>query len=412
VPQMSSFADIDVLPSSLDTPTSVVEAGIDVSVVMPCLNEEKSVGTCVEWALEGIRRTGLRGEVIVADNGSTDRSVAIALAAGARVVHQPARGYGNAYLKGFAAAKGRYIVMGDSDATYDFSRLDELIAKLEEGNDYVLGSRFSGTIEKGAMPWTHRYIGNPVLTGILNRFFGLKSSDAHSGMRAFTREAYERMELRCEGMEFASEVVIKAARSQLKVAEVPIVYRRREGDSKLKSLRDGWRHLRFMLLLCPHWLFVVPGVALFTLGMVGQTALLPGPFQVGGRALDVHFSILFAMVTLLGALAVMFGLFCRAYAAAMHLEPPSRTSRWVTEDFRLERGLVASALFVVTGVAFDAWVLVDWVGNDLGELNAVRQAVFSLTLMVLGSMGFFASFFLSFFGVKMHAPTRRDSSTA
>jgi hypothetical protein len=397
---LSNTPDTIDLHDGADDPTDRV----DISVVMPCLDEEQSVATCIAWALEGIAKTGMRGEVIVSDNGSTDRSVERALAAGARVVHQPARGYGNAYLKGFSEARGRYIVMGDSDATYDFSELDVFIERLEEGYDYVLGSRFGGTIEKGAMPWLHRYVGNPVLTGILNRFFGLKSSDAHSGMRAFTREAFERMELRCEGMEFASEIVIKAARVNLKVAEAPIVYHRREGESKLKSLRDGWRHLRFMLLLCPKWLFVIPGVVLFAIGAIGQSVLLPGPFDVGGRSLDVHFSILFAMVTLLGALAIMFGLFCRTFATTLGLEPPNATARWVTEEFRLERGLVASLLFIVTGVAFDTWVLFDWLSNDLGELNAVRQTVFSLTLVVLGTMGVFASFFLSFFSMKLHAP--------
>ena len=387
---------------------------IDITVVMPCLNEAESVGTCVAWALEGIRKTGLRGEVVISDNGSTDDSVRISTEAGARVVHQPKRGYGNAYLKGFSEARGRYIVMGDSDATYDFRHLDTLIAKLEDGYDYCLGSRFAGTMAPGAMPWTHKYIGNPVLTGVLNRFFGLKSSDAHSGMRAFTREAFERMELRCEGMEFASEIVIKAARCKLSVAEVPIDYGKRAGVSKLKSLRDGWRHLRFMLLLCPQWLFIIPGAVLLVLGMVGQSALLVTDINVAGHSLEVHFSILFAMLTLLGALAGMFGIFCRAFAASVGLEPASGISRWANDQFSLERGLLASMLFIVTGVAFDAWVLYDWISNNLGELNAVRQAVFALTLMVLGSMGVFASFFLSFLTVKTHAPSRpyADSASA
>jgi glycosyltransferase involved in cell wall biosynthesis len=377
---------------------------VDISVVMPCLNEEDSIATCIEWALEGIRKTGLVGEVVVADNGSTDRSVEIATAAGARVVHQPEKGYGNAYLKGFSEARGRYIVMGDSDATYDFSKLDELIARLDEGYDYVLGSRFAGTIQKGAMPWLHRYIGNPVLTGILNLFFGLKSSDAHSGMRAFTREAFERMELQCEGMEFASEIVIKAARSKLKVAEVPIVYHPRQGESKLKSLRDGWRHLRFMLLLCPKWLFMIPGAVLLAVGMVGQSILLAGNFEVSGRSLGMHFSAVFALIAIIGAQAVFFGVFCRAYAAHLGLEPPSKTSTWVLDHFRLERGLIASALFFVTGFVFDIWVLFDWLNNEMGETNLMKQALFALTLMVLGSGGVFASFFLSFLSMKLHAP--------
>jgi hypothetical protein len=377
---------------------------IDISVVMPCLNEEASVGTCVAWAIEGIARTGLRGEVIVADNGSTDRSVAVARAAGARVVDQPQRGYGNAYLKGFAAARGRFIVMGDSDATYDFRELDRFIAKLQEGYDYVLGDRFGGEMAKGAMPWTHRYLGNPVLTGVLNIFFGLKSSDAHSGMRAFTRESLERMELCCEGMEFASEIVIKAARAELRVAEVPIDYGQRAGDSKLKSLRDGWRHLRFMLLLCPKWLFVIPGIVLFVVGMVGQSVLLPGRLELGTVRLDVHFNVLFAMMALLGAQAVMFGIFCRTYAVTLGLDRPSRLTTWVMEDFSLERGLVASLLVFAFGLTIDLWVLADWLNRSMGPLDAIRQALFALTLVVLGTQGFFASFFLCFFRMKVHAP--------
>ncbi len=221
-------------------------SGERISIVMPCLNEEKGIVRCITWAQEGLLKSGLPGEIIVADNGSTDRSVELALAAGARVVHQPLRGYGNAYHKGFAASTGTYIIMGDADQTYDFREIPQLIAPLREGYDYVLGSRFSGTILPGAMPWTHRYIGNPVLTFILNVLYGLKSSDAHSGLRAFTREAYLRMGLTSPGMEFASELVIKAAQSRLRVAEVPITYYPRAGASKLNALRDGWRHLRFM----------------------------------------------------------------------------------------------------------------------------------------------------------------------
>ncbi len=225
---------------------------IDISVVMPCLNEEDSVGICIAMAWEGIHQTGLRGEVIVSDNGSTDASVAIAEAAGARVVHQPKRGYGNAYLKGFEAARGRMIAMGDSDASYDFAALPELVEPLEQGGyDYVLGSRLGGVIEKGAMPWSHRYIGNPVLTTVLNILFKLEVSDAHSGLRVFTRPALDRMGLQCEGMEFASEIVVKAARGNLRVTEVPITYHARIGESKLHSLRDGLRHLQFLFCSPP-----------------------------------------------------------------------------------------------------------------------------------------------------------------
>ncbi|WP_307874511.1 glycosyltransferase family 2 protein [Frankia nepalensis] len=222
--------------------------GPAVSVVMPCLNEQESVGACVRAALAGIAAAGVTGEVVVADNGSTDESVRAATEAGAWVVREPRRGYGNAYLAGFAAARGGYLVMGDSDCSYDFGELPRLLAPLRaEGADYVLGSRFAGEILPGAMPWTHRHLGNPVLTRMLNRLFGLRTSDAHSGMRAFTRAAYERMAPRCGGMELASELVVAAAARGLRVEEVPITYHPRSGSSKLHSLRDAARHVRFML---------------------------------------------------------------------------------------------------------------------------------------------------------------------
>jgi glycosyltransferase involved in cell wall biosynthesis len=220
---------------------------VDLSVVMPCLNEEQSVGWCVERAWQGMERAGLPGEVVVCDNGSVDGSVEVAREAGARVVAEAKRGYGRAYISGIEASAGRLIVIGDSDCSYDFSELHRLVGPLLEGYDYVLGSRFAGTILPGAMPALNRYLGNPLLTAMLNSLFGLKTSDAHSGMRAFTRSAYQRMALRCEGMEFASEIVIAAARAELRFTEVPITYHPRMGRSKLRRLRDGYRHVRFML---------------------------------------------------------------------------------------------------------------------------------------------------------------------
>jgi glycosyltransferase involved in cell wall biosynthesis len=219
---------------------------VDLSVVMPCLNEEESVRLCIERAWGGIEQTGLRGEVVVCDNGSTDRSVEIAERAGARVVHEPRRGYGRAYRTGIEASVGELIVIGDSDCSYDFLELHKLVGLLLDGYDYVLGSRFAGTILPGAMPPINRYFGNPILTATLNRLFGLHTTDAHSGMRAFRRSGYERMQLRCDGMEFASEIVIAAARKGLRVAEVPIIYHPRIGETKLHRWRDGYRHLRFM----------------------------------------------------------------------------------------------------------------------------------------------------------------------
>jgi glycosyltransferase involved in cell wall biosynthesis len=403
-----SAIDLDDLSHAV-VRSGTVPAPVDVSVVMPCLNESDSVGICVRKALEGIRRSGLTGEVVVSDNGSTDGSPSIAREAGARVVLQPRRGYGNAYLKGFSEAHGRFVVMGDSDDTYDFTELNQLVQPLQDGtSDYVLGSRFGGKILKGAMTWSHRYIGNPILTGVLNQFFGLRSSDAHSGMRAFTREALDRMGLCCEGMEFASEIVVKAAQAELRVTEVPITYHPRIGESKLNGLRDAWRHLRFMLLLCPKYLFIVPGMFFFLLGFIGQSALLVGSVSVGHHSLQVHFSILFALLTLAGSMAVIFGVFARTYAKSIGLDKPSATSDWVERDFSLERGLVVGALFIFTGLGVDLGILVEWINRNLGALDAVRPAIYSLTLLVLGLQFVFAAFFLSLFHVKTHVVPRRN----
>jgi glycosyltransferase involved in cell wall biosynthesis len=400
--ELINLTELDLTGAPPDPPLGQ----IDVSVVMPCLNEEASVGLCIAKAFEGIGRTGLVGEVIVSDNGSTDRSVPVALAAGARVVHQPERGYGNAYMKGFSEARGRYIVMGDSDDTYDFSHLDTLVEPLTHGADYVLGSRFGGEIKKGAMTFSHRYIGNPILTGVLNRFFGLRSSDAHSGMRAFTREAYDRMALRCEGMEFASEIVIKAARAKLKVTEVPIVYHPRIGETKLNTFRDGWRHLRFMLLLCPQWLYIVPGLVMFAIGLIGETVLLQN-VSIGHHNLNVHFSALFALLAILGGQALTFGVFARTYGATLGLESEGRLQQWVHRDFTLERGLLTGGLFFVFGFGIDFYVLVDWIRNHMAALDAMRPALYAMTFMVLGVQIIFASFFLGLFRMRIHAEPSR-----
>lgn len=375
-----------------------------ISVVMPCLNEQDSVGGCVVAALEGIRRTGLPGEVVICDNGSTDRSVAVAAAAGARVVHQPQKGYGSAYRRGFDSARGRYLVMGDSDGTYDFAELHRFVALLQDGQDYVLGSRFGGTIEPGAMPWLHRRIGNPVLTGILNRFFGLNVSDAHSGMRAFTREAYDQLGLATEGMEFASEIVINAAQAGLKVSEVPITYSARTGESKLRSFRDGWRHLRFMLLLCPRWLFLIPGLLMLGVGVLGEAALLVGPAQVAGFTLGLHFSVLFTLLAVLGFQTFLFGVTAKVYARNRWPEHRDWLLERIDAHFSLERGLVVGGGLFLVGVLVDVAVLVHWLATNAGSLDAIRPVLASMTLILLGAQTAFGSFFLSLFEVR---PRRR-----
>ena len=385
---------------------------VAISVVMPCLNEEESIGPCVDKALEGIRRTGLPGEVVVCDNGSTDRSAEIAAGHGARVVRQPERGYGNAYLKGFESAWGKYLVMGDADDTYDFTQLDRFIVLLSQGYDYVLGSRFRGEIRTGAMPWLHRYVGNPVLTWVLNRLFGLNASDAHSGMRAFTREAYERMHLQTTGMEFASEIVINAAKSRLKAAEVPITYYPRVGESKLDSVRDAWRHLRFMLLHSPDHLFVLPGLVLLLLGLAGLAWLLPGPQFIGPRLFDIHVMVLAALLAILGAQTVLTGLSAKAYAFTHHFVPSDNLIETFYRHFSLERGLLVGLLLGGLGFNFNLQVLVTWLVNSLGELHAVRPALFGSTLMVLGTQVAFSSCLLAILDIKEEARRRARAREA
>lgn len=378
---------------------------IVISVVMPCLNEEETIGACVEKALEGIRRSGLPGEVIVSDNGSTDRSVEIATELGARVVHQPQKGYGNAYRAGFDAARGKYIVMGDSDNTYDFAEIPAFVEKLREGNEYVLGSRFAGTILPGAMPWANRYIGNPILTGLLNFLFGLKSSDAHSGFRAFTKDAYRRMRLQTTGMEFASELVINAARAKLKVAEVPIIYYPRGGESKLHRVRDAWRHVRFMLLYSPDHLFLVPGFLAFVIGIAGMLFLLPGQQIVSGHLFDYHFMFVFSLLTIIGFQVLMTGFYAKAYAFTHRFAPDDRLIQVFYRYFNLEEWLLGGFLIFLVGLIIDASILWDWIQSGYGHLFAVRPALLALTLMVVGLQLVFSSFLLSILNINREGET-------
>ena len=363
----------------------------DVSVVMPCLNEAASVAACVASAFEGIRRTGMTGEVVVVDNGSGDGSARLAASAGARVVHQPERGYGNAYRAGFAEAKGRIVVMGDSDGTYDFTQIPALIAPInDDGADCVLGSRFRGRIEPGAMSWSHRYIGNPVLTCLLNVLFGLRSTDAHSGLRAFRRQALQDMGLRCEGMELASEIVVKAARSNLVATEVPIVYHPRTGRSKLSAWRDGWRHLRFLLLLSPLHVFVWPGLLLSAAGVFAQALA----FVLGGPRPGLILSMPGVCAMLLGVQLLALGLFAKAYVQRAGLEAGSPASRFVERTFSLERGLLSGAVLALVGAAL---ALASLVGNFGGRSLGTETAALGLAGLVLGAQLSFCSFFVAFF---------------
>ena len=373
-----------------------VEVDPIVSVVIPCLNEEDGIAGVIEQASEGLKAAGLPGEILVVDNASEDRSAELASAAGATVVEEPRRGYGSAYLAGIAAARGRYVVMADADGTYDLTLLGRLVERLEAGADLVLGSRFRGTIHPGAMPWPNRYIGNPVLTGMLNRMFRLRVSDAHCGLRAIRKDAVAKLGLSATGMEFASEMVIKAGKQRMRIDEVPIDYYPRIGESKLARVSDAWRHVRFMLVYSPTVLFVLPGAAAAAAGLAALLALacLPGLSDPWTGV-----SVAASMLTLVGLGAIQLGLFARTYAVIYLGEPDASMERhWRT--YRLEHGLLLAAVTLFVGVVITSVSFFDGVKDP-------RLGVLGLTVMACAVQGSFASFFLSILGLSEHAILRR-----
>jgi len=374
------------------------QATLDVSVVIPCLNEAETIAACIRKAKGAIERRGLAGEVIVVDNGSTDGSPQLATAEGADVIQEPRRGYGNAYLAGLAAARGRYIVMGDGDDTYNFDEVDRFVDALDNGADLVMGSRLKGRIHKGAMPMLHRYVGNPVLTRVLNRFYGSGVSDAHCGMRALRRDTLDSLDLRMPGMEFASEMVIRASKAGLRIEEIPIEYHVRRGESKLNSFRDGWRHLRFLLVHSPTHLFLAPGIALFAAGLLAMIAIL-ADINLLGRQWDLHSMIAAAMVSIAGVQVVSLGLVARTYGVH-HLDEQDRLFDRFDGRLRLEHGLVAGTVTLLAGLVVWIAVLIRWVDRGFGELSEEKLAVLSLTLIVVGLQVVFTSFLLSIVGLR------------
>ncbi|MEW6686036.1 MAG: glycosyltransferase family 2 protein [Candidatus Edwardsbacteria bacterium] len=373
---------------------------VEVSVVMPCLNEEETIGICIDKTRQAFEKHNIDGEAVVADNGSTDNSVKIAISKGAKVVYQPERGYGSAYQKGIEEANGKYIIIGDSDDTYDFSELGRFVELLRRGYELVMGTRLKGKILPGAMPWSHRYIGNPILTGILNLFFHTGVSDAYCGMRGFTKEAYKRMQIRTTGMEFALEMVIRASKIRLKITEIPITYYPRKGKSKLRSFSDAWRTIRFMLLYCPFYLFLLPGFSLFSFGMLLLFLLLPGPFFLFGHGFDVHMMVFGTLCAILGFQIITLGLYAKTYAVTSGLDESNRTLETFWRYFNLEKGLLLGFTVFFAGFAMNFYILSKWIAGGFGELRAVRPIVFASTLMVIGAQVFFSSFFLSILGVK------------
>lgn len=381
---------------------------VELSIIMPCLNEAETIGTCIKKAQRYLMASGIVGEIVIGDNGSTDGSQKIATELGARVVSVRERGYGAALRGAMVAAKGLYFIMADSDDSYDFEKLDGFVQKLHEGYDLVMGNRFLGGIAKGAMPWKNRYVGTPILSAIGRRMFRAKAGDYNCGIRGLSRAAYERMDLRTTGMEFASEMVVKASLLDMKVAEVPTTLSL-DGRSRpphLRPWRDGWRHLRFLLMYSPRWLFLYPGMLLMLIGTLGCALLLPGPFTFHGIGFDVH-TLLYAFVfILLGFQFVAFAMFSKVFAITEGLLPEdprlNRVFRWI----RLETGLAAGALLILIGIAGSIFAVSGWAERQFGALDpghmlrVVMPSVFALSL---GIQIVTSSFFLSILGLRRRA---------
>jgi len=376
--------------------------GVEVSVVIPCLNEANSLAYCVDKAVKAFRAAGLSGEVVVADNGSTDGSIQIAEQHGARVIRVAERGYGAALRAGIAGARGLFIIMGDADDSYDFTDVPRFVEKLHEGNDIVMGNRFRGEIKPGAMPPLHKYFGNPGLTALLNTLFHAHIGDGYCGMRGFTRSLYDRLDLRSSGMEFALEMVIKSAQIGARIAEIPITLwpDKRGRAPHLRSFRDGWRSLRFMLLYAPNWLFLLPGTALVLTGLFLVFWLLPGPRQISPHVgLDIHTMIFGVIFTLLGAQILSIGAFAKVFSYAERFDRRSVSLRRVLKRVTLETGLLVGCSLFLMGLAGCVWVTWQWAASDFGELHEVRQVLFWSMWLFLGLQVIFAAFFLSMLGI-------------
>jgi hypothetical protein len=383
---------------------SIGDSAIEVSVVMPCLNEAETLEICVRKALRCLQTSGIIGEVVVADNGSTDGSIEIARRAGARVVQVTEKGYGAALMVGFRSARGKYLIMGDADDSYDFENFAPFIERLRAGDDLVMGNRFRGGIAPGAMPWHHKYIGNPVLTGILNLFFRSGIGDAHCGLRGLSKRAFVAMDLKTPGMEFASEMVVKAVMQGLTISEVPTTLKP-DGRSRpphLRSFRDGWRHLRFMMLLAPNWLLMLPGTVMALLGGLLFMRLMRGPVHLGQAVLDIHTLMVGALLVTMGYQAITMGYAARIYAVLQGIARPSPALEFGFRIINLERGMLAGAAVFGVGAAIIALMMGIWASGSFGPLDTartLRPLVAGTTLVTLGVQTVLMSLFYSMLGL-------------
>ena len=382
-------------------------ADLELTILMPCLNEAETLATCIGKAHAFLQRTGIAGEVLVADNGSSDGSQDIAATQGARVVEVPVRGYGAALAAGIDAARGRYIIMGDADDSYDFAHLDAFVTALRAGDALVMGNRFKGGIAPGAMPWHHRYIGNPLLSFLGRLFFRARPGDFHCGLRGFDREAIRDLNLRTSGMEFASEMLVKATLSGLRVSEVPTTLQK-DGRSRpphLRSFRDGWRHLRFLLLFSPRWLFLYPGFALLAIGLFLGALLIGGPVKISPTiVLDVHSFLVAAMCILLGLQAVSFAIIGRRFASRYGFIPHSREFDRVLEGLTLERLLLIALALVAVGLVALGWGFSQWAARGFGPLplgSTMRAMIVAVTTLVAGIQLAMSAFMASMIDVPL-----------
>jgi glycosyltransferase involved in cell wall biosynthesis len=394
------------MPGGSQTPPIEPDSPIEVSILMPCLNEAETLATCIRKAIGYLNRAEISGEVVIGDNGSTDGSQKIALGCGARVVTINQRGYGAALYGATLAARGKYIIMGDSDDSYDFSSLDPFVEKLREGYDLVMGNRFAGGVKPGAMPWKNRYIGNPILSTIGRVFFHCPAKDFHCGLRAYSRDAFTRMDLRTTGMEFASEMVIKATLDRMKIVEVPTTLSP-DGRSRpphLRPYRDGWRHLRFMLLYSPNWLFLFPGLVLMLVGLTGTALLEQDSIQLQHARLGLDTLIYLAFMSVGGYQSVLFAVLSRIYAVQEHLYPASPGFRHIFRYINLERGLIAGVLIALSGIAAAVYSFLMWRNAGFGDLNiehVARIVIPSSMAITLGFETVLFSFFLSTLGINI-----------
>jgi glycosyltransferase involved in cell wall biosynthesis len=400
----NSTATSMLVTSTPMTPPDNPRDSIDLSVVMPCLNESLTLGTCIKKARTTIDRLGIQGEVIVADNGSTDGSQALAESLGARVVRIETRGYGSALRGGIAAARGKYVIMADSDDSYDFTQLDAFLSKLDEGNELVMGNRFMGEIKPGAMPFLHRFVGNPVLSWIGRMFFGCPVGDFQCGLRGFRKDSIDGLELQTNGMEFSTEMVVKATLFKLRIAEIPTVLSPdgRDRPPHLRTWRDGWRYLRFLLLYSPRWLFLYPGIALFVLGVVVSLLLLPGPVVVRGVTIDYHTLLAGAMAILIGFESINFAVFTKLFAITERLLPEDPDLTNLFQYVTLETGLLLGVLLILAGGGTWIFGLHYWQTHHFGPLDpekTLRIVIPGFVGLTLGVQIVLSSFFVSVLGM-------------